>query len=144
MAGVSSSTTKGFGLNIEVWCERAKKRMDQTARTLSIEMFERLVKRSPVRSGRFRANWQIGIDNVPVGLMTVNDPSGQLTINAGTAKIMGLKAGQKLHIVNNLPYARRLEYGYSQQAPAGMLRITVREFRSLLRKAAENAKAQVQ
>jgi hypothetical protein len=129
-----------FALQIEAWCERAKKRMDATARLVTLEMFTKIIQRSPVRSGRFRANWQVGIDAIPTGLIRVNDVTGELAISKATAAIMKLKAGQKIHLVNNLPYARRLEYGYSRQAPAGMVRITVREFQGLLKKAAGQAK----
>ena|SRR5215207_5037016 len=138
MPGVTSNE-QGFALQIEAWCERAKKRMDVTARLVTAEMFTRVIQRSPVDTGRFRANWQVGIDHIPTGLVLINDRSGQMTINKVTAEVMKLKAGQKIHLVNNLPYARRLEYGYSRQAPSGMVRITVTEFRALLQKAANQA-----
>jgi hypothetical protein len=40
-------------------------------------------------------------------------------------------------LTNNLPYALRLEYGWSKnQAPAGMVGLAVAEFQSIVRDAA--------
>ena len=36
------------------------------------------------------------------------------------------------YITNNLPYIMRLEFGYSKQAPAGMARITVDRFQTIV------------
>jgi hypothetical protein len=37
------------------------------------------------------------------------------------------------YITNNLPYAERLEYGWSGQAPSGMIRLSLAEFEQVLR-----------
>jgi len=36
-----------------------------------------------------------------------------------------------IYLTNNLPYAQRLEEGYSQQAPAGMVALTIQEFQAI-------------
>jgi hypothetical protein len=41
--------------------------------------------------------------------------------------------GQTIFITNSLPYAQRLEYGWSKQAPLGVVRITAVEFQSIAR-----------
>jgi hypothetical protein len=43
-------------------------------------------------------------------------------------KIGSWRWGEIIYLTNSLPYARRLEYGWSKQAPAGMVRITVANF----------------
>ena len=48
------------------------------------------------------------------------------------------KFGATIYLVNNLPYAVRLEYGWSKQAPAGMVRITAAEFQSIVDDAARS------
>lgn len=40
-------------------------------------------------------------------------------------QVTSVKAGGEVWIVNNLPYAGKLECGYSQQAPGGMVRVTL-------------------
>jgi hypothetical protein len=49
-------------------------------------------------------------------------------MSRATAASAGFKAGDTIYLTNNLPYIRRLEEGYSQQAPAGMVALTVQEF----------------
>ena len=56
------------------------------------------------------------------------------------AAFLAVKAGGVEYITNNLPYAERLEYGYSQQAPAGMVRVTAARFRELLARAARGVR----
>ena len=50
------------------------------------------------------------------------------------------KAAGTVHVwINNLPYAQRLEDGWSKQAPSGMVGLAVREFRSIVESAAGEA-----
>ena len=42
--------------------------------------------------------------------------------------------GQDVYLANNLPYARRVEYGWSRkQAPAGMVRVNFRRIKKAIR-----------
>ncbi|MAM60861.1 HK97 gp10 family phage protein [uncultured Maritimibacter sp.] len=101
---------------------------------VALEMFSKVIMRSPVDTGRFRGNWQVGIGNVPAGTLDLNDGSGTATVNRATAEAMGVKAGDTISLVNNLPYGPRLEDGWSGQAPAGMVGLTVQEFQAVVRK----------
>lgn len=49
-------------------------------------------------------------------------------------------SGDTVTVSNPLPYAERVEYGYSTQAPAGMMRISLLEWDGLLEKAARKFK----
>ena len=88
-----------------------------------------VVQKSPVDTGRFRSNWQVS-KNVPrtteLNLTKENQGAtiarGQLTIET-----FDLKNDSMIVIQNNLPYANRLENGWSKQAPNGMLGLTVNE-----------------
>ncbi len=55
------------------------------------------------------------------------DKNGQPTIAKGTNVILQADGLKDIYIMNNLPYARALEYGHSKQAPAGVVRITLAE-----------------
>lgn len=46
------------------------------------------------------------------------------------------KLGDTYYITNDLPYAYRVETGYSTQAPAGMMRVSVIEFNKILEEVA--------
>ncbi len=95
-----------------------------------------MILKSPVDTGRFRGNWQVAIESVPSGTLVIDDKSGTATIAKTTAVTLGLRAGQTITLVNNLEYARALEYGHSKQAPAGMVRLTLQEFGAVVQKAA--------
>lgn len=88
--------------------------------------------------GRFRGNWQFTIDVAADGELERIDPSGAATLAALMAGVASLTAGQTAYIVNNLPYAIPLEYGHSQQAPGGMVRITVARFQQIVDEAIRN------
>lgn len=95
----------------------------------------RIIKESPVDTGRFRGNWQASLNTPKQGKLQRLDKSGAGPINDMSSVVMGLNMGQTFYLTNNLPYARRLEYGYSKQAPSGMLRINVMRVQSELEKA---------
>ena len=82
--------------------------------------------------GRFRANWHLSIDVVENVTFDEVDPSGNETVAALVSAVSDFTAGQVAYLVNNLPYAIPLEYGHSQQAPGGMVRITVARFQQIV------------
>lgn len=129
-----------FELDIARFVEKAKGRIDLVVRKISLDLFKRVIMKSPVKEGRFKGNWQCAIGSVPDGVLAVDDKAGTATISKMTAAVAGLHAGQIIYLVNNLAYARRLEYGHSQQAPAGVVRITVAEYRGVVEKAAAETK----
>lgn len=88
--------------------------------------------------GRFRGNWQFSIDTPAEGVLDQIDPSGNVTIAVLRTQVQSLTAGQTAYIVNNLPYAVPLEYGHSQQAPGGMVRITLARFQQIVDEAIRN------
>jgi hypothetical protein len=79
--------------------------------------------------GRFRGNWQVGLDAVPQGETGRVDKSGGKTLAAGTLVIEQFRVGMEaVYFTNNVPYAYPLEFGHSTQAPGGMVRITAADF----------------
>jgi hypothetical protein len=87
--------------------------------------------------GRFRANWQFGIGAANTETTEKTDPSGSATISDIVGKLPSNSAGNIYYITNSLPYAQRLEEGYSKrQAPRGMVTITVLEFEPIVAAAA--------
>lgn len=100
---------------------------------ISMEMLSRIIMRTPVDTGRARANWSVSVGN-PVTVQTeAVDPSGGQTIARGAAIIASMDKLETVWISNNLPYANRLENGWSQQAPAGMVAVTFAEIGAFLK-----------
>ena len=106
------------------------------------ELAVRVVQRSPVDTGRFRGNWQIGDGGPDTRVDSPFDkqPLGSAPSLGSFARwqdqLEGVLPGTIIYITNSLPYARRLEYeAYSKQAPAGMVRTTVAEFNAIVQRA---------
>jgi hypothetical protein len=96
----------------------------------------RIIKESPVDTGRFRGNWQASVNTPKVTQLKRKDRTGTSTITAVNNVLEKFSMGQTFYLTNNLPYARRLEYGsHSKQAPNGFLRINVMRVQSELEKA---------
>lgn len=99
-------------------------------RTQAAGLGASLIERSPVDEGTFKGNWQYGNVTINVDTSSPADKTGtsaQGRINAGLAL---WKPGQTIWLTNSMPYARRLEYGWSKQSPGGMVRLAVAEFKS--------------
>ena len=111
-------------------------RAEKTVRVFALQIGTELIRRSPVDTGRFRGNWQIGFNNIEYSTDSANDQSGGIAMDRLLARLASWKAGQTINITNSLPYAQRLEYGWSQQAPQGMVRLTVMNFKNYVRGAA--------
>ncbi len=113
------------------WTDETEEKLTLAVQKISLELFSRVILRTPVDKGRARGNWQVAIGSVPDGTLDIDDPSGQATISKVTAEAAGLKAGDTIVLVNNLPYIQRLEDGYSSQAPAGMVMLSVQDFQEV-------------
>lgn len=129
--------------------------IDEVVEDVAVSLSQRIIERTPVGQpstwqnpnsappgyvgGRARANW----------FPTIGTPSDDTTdstsTNESASRITGIKeqiAGNVYYLTNNLPYIRRLEYdNWSQQAPRGMVRVTLREaLRELKRAISKNTR----
>lgn len=80
--------------------------------------------------GRARANWQVNVVSPDASRRVgtaKRDAAGSDTIISGLARISSARPGGVIWLYNNLPYIVRLEYGWSTQAPGGMLRLSLSE-----------------
>lgn len=124
-----------FALDLKKFAEKAGANAEQVVRRATLEVARGVVMRTPVDTGRARSNWQFGDGEVPSGTLDETDPQGSATLTKLSAAIMQSRVGGVTYVANNLPYALRLEYGWSQQAPSGMVRNTLAEFGQHVRKA---------
>ena len=148
---MATGDPKQFALDISAFVKRAKSNMNQVVRKIVLDLGTRVVMRSPVgdaqfwknpppknyTGGRFRANWIYGEGVMPQGTLNTIDPKGNATIARLVAGVKPDAAGKVHWLVNSLPYAQRLEYGWSKrQAPSGMIGITITEYQTVVRDAA--------
>jgi len=112
--------------------KRAGDKAELVVRKSALDLLSQMVATSPVDTGRFKSNWQTGIGAINHVYNSTGDSVGRFH-----ATIDGWVAGKSIYLTNSLPYAHRLEYGWSKQAPGGMVRIAVADFQQSIRKAAE-------
>ena len=118
---------------------KTTRKLTQVGRKVALELFRRVIYKTPVDTGRARANWQVTIGAQASGTIAIDDTNGGATMSKATAASAGFRAGDTIYLTNNLPYIRKLEEGgypdgpktvggFSRQAPAGMVALTVQEF----------------
>lgn len=123
-----------------------KDKMAKVIRAGAINTFQNIIIGSPVDSGRFRANWQASV-NAPKmnilfeGIKAKTDSHGKPIKNQfnSNQNIIGDTAEYTidgaLYLTNNLPYAVRLEEGWSQQRGAGWVASSVMEGKQAIKDA---------
>lgn len=106
-------------------------KMSRAVRKITLDAFSNVIMMSPVKSGRFRGNWQPAVGSAPSGIIEAVDPTGAIVIAKVKGVTAGMEPGDVVYMANNLPYAQRLEDGYSGQAPSGMVKLTVQRFQPI-------------
>lgn len=107
--------------------------IEKTIRATALELLSAIVVSTPVDTGRLRGNWQTTTVSPSTAVNdTAVDPSGSKAINSASNTLAKLKFGESIYLANNLPYAERIEMGYSDQAPSGMIRVNVARFNDIL------------
>lgn len=118
-----------FSSDLNRIIKKTNGKFDRLFRYVTIEALSSVVRLSPVDTGRFRGNWQVSANQPKSGVKDSSDRSGAITIGLGSSAANKLQAGQTSYVVNNLPYANRLENGWSQQAPQGMVKRTAKRLK---------------
>lgn len=123
---------KSFSLDLRAFAEKAGKNADLVARKVGIDAASRMIDRTPVKTGRARANWTVAVGTPWGDVRDATDKSGQSTKSAASSALAAYRCGPTIWITNNLPYIERLEDGWSRKAPAGMLGVTFIEIEALV------------
>jgi menaquinone-dependent protoporphyrinogen IX oxidase len=127
-AGLMSITVVGlaeFTRGMKDEGREVEKLVSLVTRRISLDIFSRLILASPVDTGRFRGNWQMDVGQFNEQVLDGLDKSGQATIATNVAKLAGKNPFTAVYIENNLPYAGRLNDGWSKQAPAGFVETAI-------------------
>lgn len=114
---------------------------DEILRDATTRVSNSLVRLSPVDEGEYVADWDVKIGGWPADSEQAPDPKKRTTRARLADIIKSVKYGVAVFFENDDPVASRLEYGYSKQAPQGVVRLTVRRWRGFVRgagKAAQN------
>jgi hypothetical protein len=145
-----------FKLQLAAFAEKTKARANEVVRKVLFEVATSLVYKSPVGDGaywqspppkgyvggRFRANWQFAEGSIDYTTTETTDASGERSLGAIEALIPATPVGKVFYLTNSLPYAQRIEDGWShRQAPNGVVRLTVVEWQDFIDKAIREIKS---
>lgn len=120
-----------FALYMSKFANKTDIQLSKIVRKTALGLFSAVMKGTPVDSGRARGAWMFTLE-IPSNEAPTNirsDGEVQSEIISGVAMY---KAGQTLWFSNNVNYIERLEYGWSNQAPVGFVRINVLKFQQLV------------
>ena len=125
-----------FAADISRFCKKYDADMRLVVRKITFEAFKRIILRTPVDTGRARANWGIS-EGQPLTLeIESEDKSGSATLQTAASGVQSWLCHGSIFLTNNLPYIGVLEYGKddgtpgSSQAPQGMVRVTLEEMQA--------------
>lgn len=146
--------SNGFSLDISKWAEQTKSDIALTVRKTALDMFGRIVLRTPVGNpdlwqhprkgyvgGRLRNNWYCTVGQPSAETNDTPDKNGANSMASIASGVERYTLGDTIWLSNSLAYAWPVERGHSKQSPAGMVGITVTEFQSLFDRAAKSTKS---
>lgn len=125
-----------FSVDVSKWVERTGDTVEQASADVMLALFRGVILDTPVLEGHLRGNW-IPTKGSPAEASAPlsPDPTGNNSLNRVT-KFMGsqdLQDDFSIYLTNNLPYAHRIEYGWSTiKAPEGMVRKNVKKIQNKL------------
>jgi hypothetical protein len=105
-------------------------------RKMAFQAVTGVINRTPVDTGRARGNWMVDINRVPTGARAIGGERGPRVSKREASSISQREADKAIaklkqnpfvatHITNNVEYIEFLEAGGSDQAPNGMVALTV-------------------
>lgn len=103
--------------------ERNRRRIKFFMRMATIELYRRLMVVSPVDTGNFRWNWWCQVNGITTRYETHENRG--IDLNRPITIFSDFELNDSLYICNSTPYAKRLNEGWSKQAPARFVEITV-------------------
>lgn len=139
-----------FSIDLSKAIEGVKESRDKIIRGTLVSLSNNIIRRTPVGNpslwaesslpapkgyvgGSLRGAWQASIGAPDFAITGRKQTSGTgATLGDVLAKTNALESGQTFYLTNPLPYARRVEFGWSKQAPQGMLRVSVAEAQKVL------------
>lgn len=130
---------KSFSKSVDEWAKKAEAALLDTFKEAFIEIGMRVIDRTPVDTGQAQGSWVASKNGPASGEAPVRDveaAKAELRAIAGT-----LTLGDMGNLTSNAAHILELEYGRSDQAPQGMVRLTAQEFREIASEAFAKAKA---
>lgn len=119
--------TGRWNLRLDRFRNRMGEAVKQKAERVTQTLVDKFVRDSPVYTGQFRGSWNVS-EAKPVFIRaeggTPNSPLGMPSI-----RVKATTQFPVFYITNGQPYGQKLEYGSSDQAPHGIVRVNIASMR---------------
>lgn len=134
-----------FSRRIRLQANKVQPGADEAVRAAGRGVATELVQSTPIDTGRAISNWDAKVGKAPVlryvpaavpgKAGSTRQPTVAEALGRMLRKIGRYKAGEgnSLHIFNAAPYIRRLNEGWSKQAPAGFIEAAIQRGRAAIR-----------
>ena len=136
--GINQAMMNTFNKELTALMDKHVLKANVIKRKIAFDILREIVRRSPVDTGRYRANWILSLRSPTQEDATQEEFAfGKtfLTKNAvgdGLNVIAKALPGDDIWFNNNVPYAERLEEGHSKQAPAGIVGPVIERYINML------------
>lgn len=125
-----------FSKSLNALANYATGSIEKAIRKACIDLYRRIVERTPLDTGRAKANWQMSTTTTATEFYDKDGYSFNEINEIVSAEISDFTfelGDDQVFIYNNLEYIQHLESGMpggSQQAPIGMVAVSLVEFTS--------------
>jgi lysophospholipase L1-like esterase len=109
---------------------KSQKAGNDEVRSIALKGLGLVVTKTPFDEGTAKGNWNVAIDSINES--TDLDRKESEALFAGDSVIGSYNDDNEINISNALPYANRLENGWSAQAPNGMVKVTIAELNRII------------
>ena len=125
-----------WSIDLTKYAKKKGVEIREVQKTYAFALYSSIVRKTPVDTGRARANW-----NISVGHPDTSTTESTRKTPKSMSSLPDPKGDESIFICNNLDYIEKLEYGgypnppkkdggktingYSKQAPAGMVGVTL-------------------
>lgn len=137
-----------WSIDLKDWAKKKVVKMQNVRRRFAFNVYASIVKKTPVDTGRARANWNVSIGSPDISVSDDKRKTPKQMNSMPTPK-----GDEPIFIANNLPYITKLEYGgypnppksksgktvggFSKQAPNGMVGVTLANAEALFNAAVQ-------
>lgn len=115
---------KGWSIPPTAFAKVIDSEVQRRVRVIAVALLNQVVLRSPVDTGRFKGSHVVSIGAPVYAVPDTPDKDGGPTVDRGLAALSGLEPYTVVYIQTNLPYAERIENGWSRLAPAGVYAVS--------------------
>ncbi len=134
---MAATGPKGFKKDLRKLSEKQDINIDVLLKNIVFDVFDGVVSNTPVDTGRARGSWNIGIGAIDPKVLPAKKKGArpyplQTAYRRNFGRAAGMNQNTVAYISNSLPYIIYLEEGTSDQAPAGMVKLTLQELKIAL------------